>query len=311
MRVNWDAVSTAMLEIAVGLTNNLSPVANAVTSGFANGDFNESGSITAADALDAAKFGAGLLPVGSAKTRIENIFEPALIRAYTIDTVTYSAYILEPDFELDVSDYIEEAFERCGLEVRTGYDLKTARRSLNLMLADWANRGLNQWTIEQRTQPLSKGTGNYNLGTDLIDVLSASLRRSNTDYSMNRISRDEYLSIPSKATEARPTQFFVDRQITPEIKLWPVPENSTDVIVYDCLTRMNDADNYNNKLQMPFRFYPCLAAGLAYYIAIKKAPDRIQVLKAIYDEEFERAQAEDRDRASFSVTPNLQYYRVG
>jgi hypothetical protein len=103
----------------------------------------------------------------------------------------------------------------------------------------------------------------------------------------------------------------VDRQITPAIKIWPAPENATDVIVYDCLTRMDDADDYDNTLKMPFRFYPCLAAGLSYYLAIKKAPDRIQMLKAIYDEEFERAQAEDRDRASFSVTPNLQYYRVG
>ena len=214
------------------------------------------------------------------------------------------------NFELDVSDYIEEAFERCGLEVRTGYDLKTALRSLNLMLADWANRGLNQWTIEQRTLALVQGTGNYTLGADVIDVLSASLRRSGTDYSTDRVSRDEYLSIPSKTTEARPTQFFVDRQVTPTIKLWPVPENSTDIIVYDCLTRMDDADDYNNTLQMPFRFYPCLAAGLAYYLAIKKAPDRIQMLKAIYDEEFDRAQAEDRDRASFSITPNLQYYRI-
>ena len=214
------------------------------------------------------------------------------------------------NFELDVSDYIEEAFERCGLEVRTGYDLKTARRSLNLMLADWANRGLNQWTIEQRTLALVQGTGNYALGADVIDVLSASLRRGGTDYSMDRVSRDEYLSIPSKTTEARPTQFFVDRQVTPAIKLWPVPENSTDTVIIDKLVRMDDADDYNNTLQMPFRFYPCLAAGLAYYLAIKKAPDRIQVLKAIYDEEFDRAQSEDRDRASFNVTPNLQYYRI-
>lgn len=215
------------------------------------------------------------------------------------------------NFELDVADYIEEAFERCGLELRTGYDLKTAKRSLNLMLADWANRGLNQWTIEQRTLSVTQGTSSYNLGTDVIDVLSAVVRRSGTDYSIDRISRDQFLSIPTKTTEARPTQYFVDRQVTPAIKLWPTPENSTDVIVYDSLTRMDDADDYNNTMHMPFRFYPCLAAGLAYYLAIKKAPDRIQVLKAIYDEEFDRAQAEDRDRASFNVTPNLQFYRIG
>lgn len=214
------------------------------------------------------------------------------------------------NFELDVSDYIEEAFERCGLEVRTGYDLKTARRSLNLMFADWANRGLNQWTIEQRTLTVTQGTSSYNLGTDVIDVLSAVVRRSNTDYTLDRISRDQHISIPSKTTQSRSTQYFIDRQINPTLKLWPVPENSTDVIVYDVLTRMDDADDYVNTVDLPFRFYPCLAAGLAYYIAIKKAPDRIQMLKAIYDEEFDRAQAEDRDRASFNVTPNLQYYRV-
>ena len=215
------------------------------------------------------------------------------------------------NFELDVSDYIEEAFERCGLEVRTGYDLKTAKRSLNLLFADWANRGLNQWTIAQRTQTVTASDGDYDLGTDVIDVLSMVVRRSSTDFSMTRISRDEYLSIPNKTTTGRPTQFFIDRQVTPQIKIWPVPENSTDVLYFDCLTRIEDADTFTNTVEVPFRFYPCLAAGLAYYIAIKKAPDRIQLLKAIYDEEFDRAQAEDRDRASFNVVPSLQYYRVG
>ena len=215
------------------------------------------------------------------------------------------------NFELDVSDYIEEAFERCGLEVRTGYDLKTAKRSLNLLFADCANRGLNQWTITQRTQTVTQADGNYDLGADVIDVLSMVVRRDSTDFSMSRISRDTYLNIPSKTTQARPTQFFIDRQITPVINIWPVPENSTDVLIFDCLTRIDDADTYTNTTEVPFRFYPCLAAGLAYYLSIKRAPDRIQVLKAIYDEEFDRAQAEDRDRASFSVSPNLQYYRVG
>ena len=215
------------------------------------------------------------------------------------------------NFELDVSDYIEEAFERCGLELRTGYDLKTAKRSLNLLFADWANRGLNQWTIAQRTQTVTADDADYDLGTDVIDVLSMVVRRSTTDFSMSRVSRDEYLSIPNKTTTGRPTQFFIDRQITPKIKVWPTPENSTDVLHFDCLTRIEDADTFTNTVEVPFRFYPCLAAGLAYYIAIKKAPDRIQLLKAIYDEEFDRAQAEDRDRASFNVTPSLQYYRVG
>ena len=214
------------------------------------------------------------------------------------------------DFELDVSDYIEEAFERCGLEVRTGYDLKSAKRSLNLMLAEWANRGLNQWTIAQSTQALTESTGTYTLNSKVIDILSVVVRRSNTDYALDRISRDAYLAIPTKSTEGRPSQFFLDRQISPVLKLWPVPENSTDVIHYDALTRMDDADTYGNTLDVPFRFYPCLAAGLAYYISIKRAPNKAQLLKAVYEEELERAMTEDRDRASFKVVPQFEYFRV-
>jgi hypothetical protein len=214
------------------------------------------------------------------------------------------------NFELDVADYVEEAFERCGLEVRTGYDLKTAKRSLNLMLAEWANRGLNAWTIAQRSQALTQGTGDYNLGMDVIDILSVVVRRSGTDYALERISRDSYLSIPTKTTQARPSQFFLDRQITPVLKLWPVPENSTDVVYYDALTRMDDADDFTNTMEVPFRLYPCLAAGLAYYISIKRAPNRAQLLKAMYEEEFERAISEDRDRASFNIAPDVGYFRV-
>jgi|TARA_R100000482_G_C5084497_1_gene127710 hypothetical protein len=214
------------------------------------------------------------------------------------------------DFELDVADYIEEAFERCGLEVRTGYDLKSANRSLNLLLADWANRGLNQWTIKQRTLTLTSGTGNYDLGTDVIDILSVVVRRDGTDFQLERLSRDEYLAIPTKTTEGRPNQFFLDRQLTPKLKLWPVPENSTDVIHFDALTRIQDADDFTNTLDMPFRFYPCLAAGLAYYLALKRAPNRVQLLKAVYEEEFERAATEDRDRSNFNVVPDFQYFRV-
>ena len=214
------------------------------------------------------------------------------------------------DFDLDVAEYIEEAFESCGIEVRTGYDLKSARRSLNLMLAEWANRGLNQWTISQSTQALTKGTGNYTLDSGVIDVLSVVVRRDGTDFSLDRISRDTYLAIPTKTTEARPSQFFLDRQIQPVLKLWPVPENSTDTVIFDALTRMDDADTYVNTVDMPFRFFPCLAAGLAYYISIKRAPNKTQLLKAVYEEEFERAMTEDRDRASFKVVPQFEYFRV-
>ena len=215
------------------------------------------------------------------------------------------------DFELAVDDYIEEAFERCGLEIRTGYDLKTAKRSLNLMLAEWANLGLNQWTIVQRTQSVTEDDTEYDLGTDVIDILSVVVRRSSTDYNMTRVSRDTYLSIPTKTTTGRPTQYFLDRQITPNLKIWPAPENSTDVLYYDALTRKNDADTHQNTVEVPFRFYPCLAAGLAYYLSLKRAPDRIQLLKNIYEEELDRAMAEDRDRSSFTITPSMSYYKVG
>ena len=209
------------------------------------------------------------------------------------------------DFELDVAEYIEEAYERCGLQSRTGYDLRTAKRSLNLMLSEWANRGLNQWTIEQRTQTVTANDTEYDLGTDVIDILSAAVRRSSVDYSLSRISRDSYLAIANKTTTGRPTQFFLDRHITPNLKIWPAPENSTDVIYYDALTRIQDADTAVNTLEVPFRFYPCLTAGLA----LKKAPERVQMLKVIYEEEFERAMGEDRDRSSFTVTPQYAYFR--
>ena len=213
------------------------------------------------------------------------------------------------DFELDTAEYVEEAFERCGLEVRTGYDLATARRSLNLMFAEWANRGLNQWTITQRSQALTADDREYSLSTDVIDILNVVVRRSSTDYSLTRISRSDDLAIPTKTTTGRPTQFFLDRQVTPNLKIWPTPENSTDVLYYDALTRIEDADSQINTMDVPFRFYPCLAAGLAYYLSLKKAPQRTQMLKAIYEEEFERAMGEDRDRSSFSVTPHYTYLR--
>ena len=164
---------------------------------------------------------------------------------------------------------------------------------------------------KQRSQALVQGTGNYNLDKDIIDILSVVVRRDGTDYSLERLSRDEYLTIPTKTTQSRPNQFFLDRQLTPSLKLWPVPENSTDVVYYDALTRMDDADVYTNTMDLPFRFYPCLAAGLAYYIALKRAPQRIQVLKSIYEEEFQRAAEEDRDRASFNVAPSFSTYRIG
>jgi len=213
------------------------------------------------------------------------------------------------NFELDVADYIEEAFERCGKEMRTGYDLKTAKRSMNLLFADWANRGLNQWTITQTTVNMVQGTASYTLDADTVDILSLVIRRDNTDYGLERLSRDDYLNIPTKSTQGRPSQFFLDRQIDPVLKVWPTPENNTDQVIFDRLVRIDDADTAINTVELPFRFYPALAAGLAYYIAIKKAPDRIVLLKQLYEEEMERAVTEDRDRASTTLVPTLAYSR--
>jgi len=210
-------------------------------------------------------------------------------------------------FELDVTEYIEEAFERCGLEARTGYDIRTAKRSLNLLLADWANRGLNRWTIAQTAVTVTQGTRDYPLGSDTIDVLSVVVRRDGVDYGIERISRDDYLNIPTKTTQSRVSQFYVDRQIAPVLKVWPAPDNSTDVLIFDRLVRMDDASAATNTLQMPFRFYPALAAGLAYYISLKRAPQRTQLLKAVYEEELDRAMSEDRDRASLQIVPYVGY----
>ena len=214
------------------------------------------------------------------------------------------------DFELDVAEYVEEAFERCGLEARTGYDLKTAKRSLNIMFADWANRGLNQWTIKERTLTVVEGQRVYPLDADIIDVLAVVVRRGTTDYTIDRVSRDQYLSIPTKESTGRVTQFFLNRQITPDLQVWPVPDNATDVLVYNCLTRIDDADTMTNTVDVPFRFYPCLSAGLAYYISLKRAPERVQMRKAVYEEEMRRAIDEDRDRASFQISPSLRNYRI-
>jgi len=200
------------------------------------------------------------------------------------------------DFNLDVSEVIEEAFERCGIEVRTGYDARTARRSLNLMFAEWANRGLNMWTVKQGTVTLTQGQAEETLLADVVDLLEVTLRRSGTDFTIDRISRGDYVTIPNKTTQGRPSQFWFNRQVAPVINLWAVPENSTDQLIY--------------YYDMPFRFFPCMVAGLAYYIAMKRAPDRVQMLKSVYEEEFQRAADEDEDRVPLKLQPSIQYLRV-
>tara|TARA_R110002020_G_scaffold6052_1_gene25331 strand:- start:98 stop:763 length:666 start_codon:yes stop_codon:yes gene_type:complete len=213
------------------------------------------------------------------------------------------------DFNLDVAEVIEEAYERCGLEVRTGYDARTARRSLNLMFADWANRGLNLWTVSSATVTLTQGTAAVTLGSDVVSILEVVLRRDNTDYILNQISRTDYVTLPDKTTQGRPSQFWFNRQIEPVINLWAVPENSTDQIIYYYVQRLEDADTLVNTTDMPFRFYPCMVAGLAYYTAMKRAPERLQILKGIYEEEFQRAAEEDEQRVSLKLQPSARYLR--
>lgn len=215
------------------------------------------------------------------------------------------------DFDLDVAEIIEEAYERCGLEVRTGYDARTARRSMNLMFADWANRGLNLWTVTQATLSLVSGTAAYSLASNYTDLLEVVVRNSsNVDTSLSKMSRSEYLAIPNKTNTGRPTQYFYNRQVTPSITLWPTPNDSTDTLVYYYVNRIQDVDALQNTTDAPFRFLPCMVAGLAYYIAIKKAPERVQMLKSIYEEEFQRAADEDEDRVSLKLQPGMDYMRV-
>ena len=220
-------------------------------------------------------------------------------------------------FEPDVAIYIEEAFERCGLELRTGYDLKSATRSLNLMLAEWANRGLNQWTATQKTISMVKDTSSYTIDstnpTATIDVLDVFIRETiqstTTDIPLTRLSRAEYANITTKSSTGKPNQYFVDKQLSPTVSVWPTPDkNSTYVLHLNVLSRMDDADVGANTMEIPFRFFPCLTAGLAYYMALKRAPERVQGLKALYEEEFTRALSQDEERASFRISPDVRNY---
>ena len=214
------------------------------------------------------------------------------------------------DFNLDVGEVIEEAYERCGLEVRTGYDARTARRSLNLMFAEWANRGLNLWTVKQGSITLTQGQAQEALLSDVVDLLDVVVRRNGTDFEVERISRGEYATLPNKTTQGRTSQYWLNRQIDPVINLWAVPENSTDQLIYYYVRRIEDADSLVDTTDMPFRFFPCMVAGLSYYMAMKRAPERVQLLKTVYEEEFQRAADEDQGRTPLKLQPSLSYLRV-
>jgi hypothetical protein len=192
-------------------------------------------------------------------------------------------------FNLDLTELVEEAFERVGSELRTGYDLKTARRSLNLLFADWANRGVNMWTFEQGSITMIPGQATYDLPADTVDLLEHVIRTgagnvsTQADLTITRISVSTYATIPNKLQQARPIQVWIERLETPRITVWPVPDNSQPYIfVYWRMRRLDDAGTGVNTMDVPFRFYEAMVAGLAYHLALKvpNGLERLQVLKA-------------------------------
>ena len=216
-------------------------------------------------------------------------------------------------FNLDLSDAMEEAFERAGLELRSGYDYRTARRSINLLMLEWQHRGLNLWTVKEGTQALTSGTSAYALDAKIFDIIEAFIRinAGNTstqqDQTLTRISVSQYAHISTKLSESKPLQYQIDKapsQIT--VNLWPVPDKSTYTLVYYYLERIDDAGSpASNNMDVPARFLPCLVAGLAYQLTLKFpiASDRSAVLKADYEEQWNLAADADREKASLYVAP--------
>jgi hypothetical protein len=237
-------------------------------------------------------------------------------------------------FNPDLNDIFEEAFERCGLELRTGYDFRTARRSLNFLIGEWANRGINLWTIEQGSINLAQGVTTYDLPLDTVDLIEHVIRTDSgqgpnqTDLNITRISVSTYSTIPNKLAQGRPIQVWINRQSgqqvgsnvatpkNPQINVWPAPDQGTTlnpyyVFYYWRLKRIFDAGDGTNVIDIPFRFQNCLVAGLAYMLATKKegvSLDRLNVLKSQYDEAWELAAGEDREKAADRLVPREMFF---
>jgi hypothetical protein len=227
-------------------------------------------------------------------------------------------------FDLDLNFIVEEAFERCGAELRTGYDLRTARRSLNLLTMEWANRGINLWTIQEGTIPLIEGQAEYGMPVDTIDILEHVVRtqtgQGQTDINISRISVDTYATIPNKNAQGRPIQLWFQRLSGqdvggnvvqyPTITVWPVPEQSDYyTLVVWRLRRIQDAGNGTNIQDIPFRFLPCMVAGLAYHLSMKLPGglERMPALKMQYDELWQQAADEDREKAPLRIAPRQMF----
>ena len=229
------------------------------------------------------------------------------------------------DFNLDLNILIEEAFERCGKELRSGYDFRTARRSLSLLTIEWANRGINLFTIEQGSQVLTYNVADYDIPVDTIDLLDHVIRtgtgQNQTDINISRISVSTYAMIPNKNANGRPIQVWFQRKTGatnstntvqyPQIHVWPKPDNSqTYTFVYWRLRRIQDVGTGVNGQDIPFRFLPCMVAGLAYYMSQKfpdMDPGRRMELKAEYEQQFALAAEEDREKAPVRFVPRQMF----
>jgi len=217
-------------------------------------------------------------------------------------------------FTLDLLEVVEEAYERCGSEPRTGYDMRTARRSINLLFADWANRGLNMWTMDAGTVLLTTGVATYLLPADTVDVLDCTIRTndglliSQNDRPLARISQSVYSTIPNKLSQGTPNQMVITRMVdAPSITLYPTPSNANMKLVVWRLRRVQDVTGGTDTNDIPFRLLPAFASGLAYYLSFKipGAMDRSQALKAVYDEDWQRASDEDREKAPVRFVPRI------
>ena len=214
---------------------------------------------------------------------------------------------------LYVDEVIDEAMSRIGSEPITGNEAKGARRSLNIMMRDWANRGIQLWTIDEATQTVTEGTANYTLDTYTIDVTEAVISRTEnsvrTDFQMERINREDYLNIPVKSTKGRPSQYFLDMQReAPVVYLYPTPDNSTDVFRYKRRNRIEDITASTESIDIPDRFLPSAVSGLSFYMAQKRPQidiNRRQELKLQYEEEFKRALDEGREKVDLKIYPDI------
>jgi|TARA_R110002012_G_scaffold164953_1_gene327290 hypothetical protein len=217
-------------------------------------------------------------------------------------------------FDLDIDDIIQEAYERCGARTNSGYDLKSARRSLNILFSEWGNRGIHLWKVSLKEQLFTSGTATYTAPTDANDILEAYISTttgtssSTTDVSLTKISRSEYAALPNKGSTGQPSQYYVDRQTTPTITLYQTPDASTyTYLKYYYLKKIEDAGAYSNQADVVFRFIPCMVAGLAYYISMKVNPQLTNQNKLIYEDELNRALQEDGQRTSVYITPQTYY----